>query len=281
MSLSSFNLAIAGDLHGAWSAFDEELLLDLNPDGVLFVGDLGEGNISLVKKIKKLPFPVAVILGNHDHGHDGCGDLLKTQLNVLGDLDFSWKFKEWINPSFSLLGARPCSPGGGFYISKEVSSVFGPISLQQSVDLMVNASSDISQKLPFIILAHSGPVGLGSEAFSPCGRDWRLPAIDWGDKDLSIAIDVIRKIKSPDLVVFGHTHHILKRGCGRRITFVQDLWGTSYLNAACVPREGNDSSGEALRHFSWVEFNENKLSHASHRWYREDFSLAFQENLFN
>tara|TARA_Y100001968_G_scaffold270183_1_gene261275 strand:+ start:2634 stop:3416 length:783 start_codon:yes stop_codon:yes gene_type:complete len=257
------------------------LLIRLKPDGVLFVGDLGEGEISVVRALKKLPFPVAVILGNHDHGHDKSGRILKAQLNLLGELDYSWKFKEWTNPCLSLLGARPCSPGGGFFISKEVQAVFGPVSLLQSVDRMVNASKFVSEKLPFIILAHSGPTGLGSEAASPCGRDWKSPAIDWGDQDLSLAIDQIRKIRVPDLVVFGHTHHFLKRGKGKRRTFIRDLWGTAYLNAACVPRKGKSSTGEELCHFSWVKFENNKLVHLSHRWYREDFSLAFKEDLLD
>ena len=246
----------------------------------MFVGDFGEGDISLVKKIKKLPIPKSVILGNHDHGHDGTGALLKTQLDLLGDVDCSWQLKTWQNPSFSLIGARPCSPGGGFYISKEVKAVFGQTSLQESAERMISAAEGISTNLPLIILAHSGPAGLGSDACSPCGRDWKTPAIDWGDKDLSIAIDKIRRTKIPDLVVFGHTHHDLKRGQGKRITFIKDLWGTAYLNAACVPRRGKSALGEYLSHFSWVEFKNNHLNHVSHRWYRQDSSLAYEEILF-
>ena len=245
------------------------------------MGDLGEGNISLVKEIKKLPIPKSVILGNHDHGHDRTGALLKAQLNVLGDIDSSWQLQKWSNPSFSLIGARPCSSGGGFYLSKEVKAIFGPLTLQESVNRIVSAAQGISKTLPLIILAHSGPTGLGSDAFSPCGRDWKSPSIDWGDKDLAIAIDQIRKIKSPDLVVFGHTHHDLKRGHGKRITFVRDLWGTAYLNAACVPRKGKSSQDEYLHHFSWVEFYNNCLNHVSHRWYRSDASLAYEETLFS
>ena len=202
-------------------------------------------------------------------------------MKLLGDRDCSWRLKQWKQPSFSIVGARPCSPGGGFYLSKEVCAVFGPVTLQQSIDRIVSAADQASKNEPIILLAHSGPAGLGSDPFSPCGRDWKPPAIDWGDRDLSIAIDEIRKKRTLDLVVFGHTHHILRRGKGKRITFVRDLWGTSFLNAACVPREGKDSSGELLRHFSWVEFKNNKLNHVSHRWYREDFSLAYKEDLFN
>jgi len=235
----------------------------------------------LVKAIKKLPIPKAVMLGNHDHGHDGSGILLKAQLNLLGELNCAWQFQKWQNPDFSLVGARPCSSGGGFYISREVQAVFGPISLEQSVDRIVSSAREVSKILPFIILAHSGPAGLGSDSSSPCGRDWKSPAIDWGDKDLSIAIDHIRKIKVPDLVVFGHTHHQLKRGQGKRVTFLKDIWGTAYLNAACVPRRGTTLKGESLCHFSWVEFKFNKLTHVSHRWYRKNSSLAYQEILLD
>ncbi len=256
-------------------------MIRLNPDGVLFVGDLSEGDVSLVKSIKKIPLPKAVILGNHDHGHDRTGELLKTQLNLLGDLHCSWKLQNWEKPSLSLIGARPCSSGGGFYISKEVEAVFGSMSLKESADRISLAAKDVSKELPLIILAHSGPSGLGSEATSPCGRDWKIPSIDWGDKDLAIAIDQIRKIKTPDLVVFGHTHHFLKRGQGKRISYVKDLWGTAYLNAACVPRKGKSPIGEFLYHFSWVEFEDSKLRHVSHRWYRGDASLAYQEILLD
>ena len=221
-------------------------------------------------------------MGNHDHGHDRTGQLLRTQLNLLGDIDCSWKLKKWSNLSLSLVGARPCSSGGGFYISSEVQAVFGPISMDQSADRIFKASIDASKKSPLIILAHSGPAGLGSDRSSPCGRDWKSPPVDWGDKDLSSAIDQIRRnIKVPELVVFGHTHHYLKRGKGKRITFIKDVWGTAYLNAACVPRRGKDLTGEDLCHFSWVEFKNNQLSHVSHRWFRNDASLAYEEVLLS
>ena len=90
----------------------------------------------------------------------------------------------------------------------------------------------------------------------------------------------IQKKRSVDLVVFGHMHHALKRGSETRQTFFKDQHrGTAYLNAACVPRRGIDKSGDELCHFSWVEFSNNKLVHVSHRWYKRDSSIAFQETL--
>ena len=273
-------IAIAGDLHGAWLAQDEALLMKLKPDGVLFVGDLSDGGLAVLKDILKISFPTLVILGNHDRGHDHTGELIKLQIKLLGEKDCSWKLGQWKLPGISVVGARPCSAGGGYYLSPEVVAAFGEVSLEESVDRIVNAANKAPVDVPMILLAHSGPSGLGSEASSLCGRDWKLPAIDWGDKDLMIAIHKIRKIKRPDLVVFGHTHHQLRRNLGNRNTFVRDIWGTCYLNAACVPRRGRDSHGEYLTHFSWVEFENDCLVHVSHRWFRNDASLAYEEKLF-
>ncbi len=279
--MSFLSLAIAGDLHGSWIAEDQDLLIKLSPDAVLFVGDLGEGDIGLVKEISNIPLPTAVILGNHDRGRDETGKILKLQLKLLGDRHCGWGLRKWKSPQVSVVGARPCSAGGGFHLSSAVEAVFGALSVDESAERIVRAVKDAPINIPLVILAHSGPSGLGSDASSPCGRDWRLPAIDWGDTDLSIALDRVRKDRIPDLVVFGHMHHQLKRGTGSRCTFFEDRWGTVYLNAACVPRRGITQSGESLCHFSWVEFVHGQLNHVSHRWYRADTSIAYKQNLLD
>ena len=75
-------------------------------------------------------------------------------------------------------------------------------------------------------------------------------------------------------------HHKLKKGKGTRQTFYIDkLKGTAYLNAACVPRKCIDIDGKALTHFSWVEFKNGILNLVSHRWYRLDGSIAYEESL--
>ncbi len=260
---------------------DHELLIQLAPDGVLFVGDLGEADVRLVKAIKNLNIPTALILGNHDRGYDLTGELLRLQLNILGNIHCGWGLRNWQSPKIAVVGARPCSAGGGFYLSPEVVGVFGPITLQESVNRIVLAAEDACEAMPLVILAHSGPTGLGSDADSPCGRDWRLPAVDWGDKDLELAIDQIRKKRIPDLVVFGHMHHSLKRGNKARKTFFEDRWGTIYLNAACVPRRKLDKDGNILHHLSWVQFLNGHLDYVSHRWFRNDTSIASEEILLN
>ena len=74
-ALTHLRLAIAGDLHGAWGDADEQLLQQLKPDAVLFVGDLADGDLRRRAGSRGF-FPVAVILGNHDRGRDRSGGIL-------------------------------------------------------------------------------------------------------------------------------------------------------------------------------------------------------------
>ena len=134
--------------------------------------------------------------------------------------------------------------------------------------------------MPLILLAHSGPTGLGSDPNSICGRDWKIPSLDWGDRDLSIALDKIQKQRFVDLVVFGHMHHLLKRNQGYRKMFKLDKRGTAYLNAAVVPRYKYGLDGNLSVNFSWVEFNKNKLIYVSQRWYSEEGELKDEKILF-
>ena len=131
-----------------------------------------------------------------------------------------------------------------------------------------------------MLLAHSGPTGLGSDASSICGRDWKHPHIDWGDRDLAIAVETMRRRRAADLVVFGHMHHSLRGGKGERLTFHRDRHGTAYVNAACVPRSGSDEAGQTLIHFTWVEFEGRHLSLVSHRWFHPNGTLAYEQTLF-
>ena len=133
-----------------------------------------------------------------------------------------------------------------------------------------------------MLLAHSGPTGLGSEAADLCGRDWKRPACDWGDQDLQEAIRLIRKQRPLPLVIFGHMHHRLRHGAGQRRTVQRDRQGTVYLNAACVPRHGIDASGRPWRHFSWVELDHNgDVQLVAHRWYGLDGELLEQQVLLD
>ena len=221
-----------------------------------------------------------MILGNHDRGKDSSGDTLLKQIRVLGEKYCAWDLKIF-NNQLNILSARPCSSGGGYYLSNEVKAVYGPISEQESVKKILKSSEKNIQDLPLIFMSHSGPSGLGSDPNSICGKDWKEPSCDWGDRDLAIAISEIQKTRKIDLVIFGHMHNRLKRNQGLRNMFKIDKKGTAYLNSAIVPRYKNNQEGDLLVNFSWVEFVDNKITHISHRWYSELGDICEEEIFFN
>ena len=127
----------------------------------------------------------------------------------------------------NILSGRPCSSGGGYYLSNEVRAVYGPISEQESVNKIIKCSEKTIKDLPLIFMSHAGPSGLGSESNSICGKDWKAPSSDWGDRDLAVAITEIQKKRKIDLVIFGHMHNHLKRNQGFRKMFKICLLYTS------------------------------------------------------
>ncbi len=277
-------LAVVGDPHGAWDGSDAALLERVAPDALLVVGDLSDGQPRIPADLRRLQLPLACILGNHDTGKDSSGRTLQRQLNTLGELHCGWGLRELRPPGLAVVGGRPGSAGGGFQLSQAVTSVYGPVGLEESAERIAAAALAADPALPLVLLAHCGPAGLGSAAADPCGRDWKKPACDWGDQDLALAIRRIRSRRPLPLVVFGHMHHQLRRGQGVRRSLCLDRAGTVYFNAASVPRHGRDPAGRELRHFSWVELEvadplRARVVHASHRWYGLDGQLLYEERL--
>lgn len=277
--MAELRIAIAGDLHGQWDSSDEQLLELLQPDALLVVGDLSDGQPQIPARLARLPLPLACILGNHDAGRDASGRTLQRQLEALGDRHCGWRLQELRPPGLAVVGGRPASAGGGYHLNQAAQAVFGPVSLHDSASRIRDAALAADPALPLVLLAHSGPSGLGSAAADPCGRDWKAPACDWGDQDLALAIDQIRRQRPLPLVVFGHMHHRLKRGQGDRISFCRDRAGTAYLNTAFVPRHSYDAQGRPLRHFSWVVLRDGALQEVSHRWYGLSGALHYHQAL--
>ena len=85
-----------------------------------------------------------------------------------------------------------------------------------TINKIIKCSEKTVEDIPLIIMSHAGPSGLGSEPKSICGKDWKLPSLDWGDRDLSVAISQIQKIRKVDHVIFGHMQNLLKRNLGLR-----------------------------------------------------------------
>ncbi len=272
-------IAIAGDLHGQWDGRDVELLERLAPDALLVVGDLSDGQERIAASLARLNLPLACVLGNHDTGKDDSGRRLHRQVDLLGERHCGWQLRTLHPPGLAVVGSRPGSAGGGYHLSRAVQAVWGPVPIEESVHRIVRSALAADPALPLLLLAHCGPAGLGSEAADPCGRDWMVPACDWGDKDLALAIEAIRPHRPVPLVVFGHMHHALRRGRGERRSFLIDRRGTAYLNAACVPRHATDTGGRELRHLAWVELEAGQLRLVSQRWYGLDGRLLYEQRL--
>ena len=200
-------------------------------------------------------------------------------MKLLKEKNCAWDLKVFSN-KINILGGRPCSSGGGYYLSKEVLGVYGPITEDESVKKIVNSSKKALKDLPLLIISHTGPSGLGSEPSSICGKDWKIPSSDWGDRDLSTAITRIQKERYIDIVIFGHMHNQLNRNLGLREMFIKDRKGTYYLNAAIVPRYKKNNGKNISVNFSWIEFTNKKLSHVSQRWYSKDGNKVNENILF-
>ncbi len=278
--MAELNIAIAGDLHDQWDHSDHDLLDRIRPDALLLVGDFSDGKCRIPKLLASLELPLACVLGNHDAGKDGSGRTLRRQLELLGERHCGWGLRELRPPGLAVVGARPGTAGGGFHLSRAVRAVYGPVGLQDSAERIRLAALAADPALPMVLLAHSGPSGLGNQCHDPCGRDWKSPACDWGDQDLALAVDQIRRRRPLPLVVFGHMHHVLRHHRGERLSFRRDAHGTAFLNTACVPRHGVDQQGRRLRHFSWVVFRDGDLRQVSHRWYGLDGALHYEQTLW-
>lgn len=279
--MTDLQIAIAGDLHDQWDSSDLQLLERLQPDALLLVGDFSDGARRIPSLLRQLPMPLACIVGNHDCGRDPSGGRLQRQLGLLGPLHCGWGTRLLSPPGLTVVGARPASAGGGYRVSRAVRAVYGPVTMQESAERISRAALQADPELPLLLLAHCGPSGLGSAAADPCGRDWKAPACDWGDQDLAVAIEQIRRQRPLPLVVFGHMHHRLRGGRGERRTWDVDRSGTFYLNCACVPRHGRDAEGRALRHFSWVQLRHGQPVRLSHRWYGSRGELLYEEVLYD
>lgn len=249
-----------GDIHGEWGDADETALCALKPDLALFVGDYGNEDVELTKRLaafaSSVNFQIVTVFGNHDAHYTAfsqrrtrslfrtdTGCAVSQQIRALKPYDASYRSISIPNVGLSVCGGRPFSLGGpkwqnaAFY-----KTFFGVTGLQDSAAKIASAAKQATFGT-LIFLSHSGPKGLGGRPNDPCGKDWSLnPGGDYGDPDLRRAIIAAREagLRVP-LVVFGHMHRPLQNGFGTRIMLKTESDGrngahTVMLNAAIVPR---------------------------------------------
>lgn len=276
----TIEIAIVGDVHDQWEFADNEALMALGVDLVLFVGDFGNEAVEVVQRVSWLTIPFAVVLGNHDawytatpwgrkrspYDHE-IEDRVQEQLDLLGTAHVGYDHRDFAELGLSIVGGRPFSWGGpelrtpAFHHQR-----YGVKSLEDSSD-RIFAAAEAAQQESLIFLSHNGPHGLGEEPESICGRDWEPKGGDFGDPDLSGAIARARDLrKKIPLVTFGHMHHQLRHRSDRlRDIVVTDAWGTVYLNAAAVPRI-QTKNGETRRSFSRVCLREGEVHTVELLW---------------
>jgi uncharacterized protein (TIGR04168 family) len=264
---TDLTIAIVGDIHEQWDEVgDRQALEILGVDLVLFVGDFGNEAVELVEKIAALPFPKAVIFGNHDAWYTASDwgrkkapydhaleDRVQTQLDLLGETHVGFGCLNLPEFALSIVGSRPFSWGGDKWQNKEfLSAYFGVNDFDESVALMLrHVEACTCDNL--IFLGHNGPTGLGAEPEDICGRDWNPLGGDFGDPDFEQVIMATREQgKNIAFVTFGHMHYTLRHRKDRLRTQVLERDRLLYVNAAQVPRIVKLSHGDRHHAFTIV-----------------------------
>lgn len=254
--MTGAKVALIGDLHSSWDAADAKYFNGSDYELLLFTGDLGSGRqrngVEIARSLSRLTRPTLVMLGNNDADEYArisaelsyqqgrarllqgtpswrpgsasvrpCGlDLHRFQL---GELDLS------------VICGRPFARGNGELSSPEALHASYRIRSAEESSERLKSLVDAAETEQLLFLAHNGPRGLGATAHSLWGRDFHPEAGDWGDADLTEAVEHARKVGRRVLaVVAGHMHWNLRSGGERRWQLERD--GTLYVNAARVPR---------------------------------------------
>lgn len=265
MALRAKKIALIGDLHGKWTAPDNEFFNDAAYDLLLFVGDLGSGTLrnelALIRLISEVRVPGLVLPGNNDApflGHlaaefahqngalalrEIIGAPRGAHLELCG---YSNHELETDGALVTLIAGRPCAMGGSeFSFAQELSRNYGVTSLVDSTHRL-KAQVDDARTDALIFLGHNGPFGLGGNAGDLWARDFSLPhaenpPLDWGDTDLADAVQHAKHQGRDVLgVIGGHMHR--RPGDNDRFSVLRD--GTLYVNPGVVPRIVSNSEGE-------------------------------------
>ncbi len=293
-SASTIKIAAIGDIHEQWEAADALALQQLGVDLVLFVGDFGNEAVEIVKAIAEIPLPKAVILGNHDAWYTASDwgrkkapydqsqeDRVQEQLDLLGIAHVGYGKLDFPEFNLSIVGGRPFSWGGAEWKNRDFyEDLYGIQNFSQSTAQIINSVKDTTCE-HLIFLAHNGPVGLGEEPESPCGRDWQPLGGDFGDPDLGLAIAAAQNLgKSIPLVTFGHMHHRLRHTQKiQRQAIATNPQGTIYLNCASVPRIIQTATNR-LRNFCLVTLEAYKVTEVVLVWLEDNFQVVSSNTFY-
>ena len=261
---------IVGDLHRHWRPADRDFLERGEQALAMFVGDLGDEDVELVEEVAAIRTEKAVILGNHDAWQSFSRRRptrrLERSLEALEGDHLAYGVREVPQARVSVIGARPFSWGGDNLRSPEVyRSLYGIGDMRSSANRIFEAARQ-AQHRDLVILAHNGPTGLSTEPGDIYGKDFGEAGGDWGDPDLELAIDEIKRQgwRVP-CVIAGHMHdRLLTPPGGRRLRFVRRD-STLYVNPAVVPRV-RQTNGTTVAHFLRMRWAEGALQQLDEIW---------------
>lgn len=253
-------LAIIGDMHMQFDENDVHFFNGSDYEAILLVGDLSAKNpdsmFRLLPLLNQLTKPTYFIPGNHDTTgvRQLLGELMQNDflINFGADSQASRMQKlkhELKSPvlcgysqhaltgNLGLIAARPFSMGStnstvNFrpFLEKE----YGVSTLEQSRDKIKSLIDEVNP--PYLILAHHGPFGLGSKPTDMFGADFLPQETDFGDRDLTGAIEYALSIQKPPMaVIAGHMHYPTKHGKKPKQWHLRRD-GILYINAARWPR---------------------------------------------
>lgn len=294
----TIKIIAVGDIHGAWNDSSELALQFLKPDLLCLLGDFGNEDVPLVKRLAALPHSMVAILGNHDAwfslNASGRKRALRVahmsalpnalpsptavadQLAALNEQHVGYTSTRFPDLGLSVVGGRPFSKGGPRWddVADFYKEYYDIKSLEESAFKLMDTALDVSHSYPddmCILLSHNGPTGLGETRFSPCGVDWQDVEGDYGDPDLEEALDMLRAQKScPTLILFGHMHHTLKGGGLRNRISIKN--NSIILNCAVVPR-----IRKTAQHFVEIMVKNGQVESANDIWVDIDEDGGCQE----
>ncbi len=265
-------IGVIGDLHSFWDERDVSYFDGTNYHLLYFTGDLGGGTVSsslrMARVMARLNKHALVMPGNNDTGDidelsaelnhrqgirkltairtGAAADLMQqpTQVRLCG-----YSLHRLCHDALdvTLLAARPHSLGGPeLSFPDYMRATYGVASLSDSSERLKQLVRDAPSR-DLVFFAHNGPKGLGADPNDMWGCDFKADGGDWGDQDLTDAIDYARACGKRVLaVVAGHMH--LGTRCGRERPWLSQRDGITYVNAARVPRIFADGSGEWRHH---------------------------------
>lgn len=286
-------IAIVGDVHDQWSDADNQALMALGIDLVLFVGDFGNEAVEIVRQVAAVSLPKAVILGNHDVWYTASKsnrkkcpydptkeDRLRQQLDLLGNSQVGFGKLEFHLGQLTVVGARPFSWGGARWRNKQFYRDRCNIRSFDESTAKICSAIDAAEHNTLIFLGHSGPSGLGDQVHAICGRDWKRKGGDYGDPDFADAIAYAQRSgRHVPLVTFGHMHHELRHDKTRlRQRLVVDDYGTVYVNAAQVPRVIETNGRQ--RSFTLVTLQASRIRKVRLVWVDDAARLVSEETLY-